>query len=81
MKKLCIHFVDTDEIITLEKDTEIVTWGNHEESNLSTILHFEVNDELLDILRKTPIMFYIYEDKSILKLYRSVYIEKMEWID
>lgn len=81
MKKLRIHFLDTDETVTLDETSDIFAWGNHEDAVLSTKIILTFDETLPGILRKQPLMFYIYEDTAILKLYRSAYIDNMEWLD
>lgn len=81
MKKLMIHFVDTSETLLLDENTSIFAWANNKEPGISTDVILEFDEHLPDNLRKRPLMFYVYEDISILKLYRSVYIDFMEWVD
>ncbi len=81
MKKLLIHFFDTQETLLLDEDSDIFAWGNHAEEGLSTSMVLTFDETLPQTLQKSPLMFYVYDDTSILKLYRSAYIDFMEWID
>lgn len=81
MKKLLIHFVDTNETLTLDENCDIFAWGNHESADLSVSLILEFDEHLPDVLCENPLMFYVYDDVAILKLYRSAYIDFMEWLD
>ena len=79
MKNLFIKFLDTEETLLLDENCALYAWGNHADENLSTSHILEFDETLPDTLRKTPLMFYVYDDVAILKLYRSVYIDYMEW--
>ena len=81
MKKLRIHFLDTEETLLLSEKCDIFAWGNHKEAGLSTSLVLTFDENLPDILLQKPLMFYVYDDVAVLKLYRSAYIDFMEWVE
>ena len=49
--------------------------------DLTKCFVLEFDEDLPDKLLKRPLMFYIYDDLPILKLYRSVYISAYQWKD
>lgn len=80
MKKLEITFKDTSEKVVIDENSLIIALGNKSTSDgltKSFILDFDKN--LPDKLLKKPLMFYIYDDLPILKLYRSIYIASYSW--
>ena len=80
MKKLEFSFSGTDEKVILDEASFIIALGNKTMSEDSTecfIIEFDEN--LPDKLLKRPLMFYIYDDLPILKLYRSAYISAYQW--
>ena len=81
MKRLKISFIDTDEIVILEEYCLITAWrsSNMKDGIVESFI-LEFDEELPNLLREKPLMFYVYDEISILKLYRSVYIKKMDWI-
>ena len=81
MKKLEISFTDTSEKVVIDKTSLIIALSNKTTPDGLTesfILNFD--EDLPDKLLKHPLMFYIYDDLPILKLYRSVYISSYQWI-
>ena len=80
MKKLEITFKDTSEKVVIDENSLIIALSNKATSDGLTesfILDFDKN--LPDKLLKKPLMFYIYDDLPILKLYRSIYIASYRW--
>lgn len=80
MKKLEITFKDTSEKVVIDENSLIIALSNKATSDDLTesfILDFDKN--LPDKLLKKPLMFYIYDDLPILKLYRSIYIASYSW--
>ena len=80
MKKLEITFKDTSEKVVIDENSLIIAFSNKATSDDLTesfILDFDKN--LPDKLLKKPLMFYIYDDLPILKLYRSIYITSYSW--
>ena len=80
MKKLEITFKDTSEKVVIDENSLIIALSNKDTSDDLTesfILDFDKN--LPDKLLKKPLMFYIYDDLPILKLYRSIYIASYSW--
>ena len=80
MKKLEITFKDTSEKVVIDENSLIIAFSNKATSDDLTesfILDFDKN--LPDKLLKKPLMFYIYDDLPILKLYRSIYIASYSW--
>lgn len=80
MKKLEITFKDTSEKVVIDETSLIIALSNKTTSDGLTenfILDFDKN--LPDKLLKKPLMFYIYDDLPILKLYRSIYIASYSW--
>jgi len=81
MKKLEIAFTDTSEKVVIDETSLIIALSNKTTPDGLTesfILAFD--EDLPDKLLKHPLMFYIYDDLPILKLYRSAYISSYEWI-
>lgn len=81
MKKLELTFEDTSEKLVLDENSLIIAISNKttiDGFTKSFILDFD--EKLPDKLLKSPMMFYIYDDVPILKLYRSVYISYYKWI-
>ena len=81
MKKLEIAFTDTSEKVVIDETALIIAIRNKTTPDGLTesfILNFD--EDLPDKLLKHPLMFYIYDDLPILKLYRSVYISSYQWI-
>ena len=82
MKKLEISFSDTDEKAILDEDSLIIAIDNKTTADdLTKCFVLEFDEDLPDKLLKRPLMFYIYDDLRILKLYRSVYISAYQWKD
>ena len=80
MKKLEITFKDTSEKVVIDENSLIIALSNKatsDELTESFILDFDKN--LPDKLLRKPLMFYIYDDLPILKLYRSIYIASYSW--
>lgn len=82
VKKLEISFFDTNEKAMIDESSLIIALGNKTSSDgFTECFILEVNEELPDKLLRRPLMFYIYDDLPILKLYRSVYISDYQWKD
>lgn len=82
MKKLELSFSDTDETVILDETALIIALGNKNTADgLTECFILEFDADLPDTLLKRPLMFYIYDDLPILKLYRSAYISAYQWID
>ena len=82
MKKLVITFSDTDEKAIIDDTSLVIAIENQTAADdLTKCLILEFDEKLPDKLLKTPLMFYIYEDAPILKLYRSMYISAYQWIE
>lgn len=82
MKKLALSFSDTDETVILDETDLIIALGSkHTADGLTECFILEFDADLPDKLLKRPLMFYVYDDLPILKLYRSAYICAYEWID
>lgn len=82
MKKLEITFFDTNEKVILDETSLVIILGNKTTSdNLTESYIIEVNEDLPGKLLNRPLMFYVYEDVPILKLYRSMYISACQWRD
>lgn len=82
MKKLELSFSETNETVLIDETALIIALGNKNTSDGFTecfILDFDT--DLPDKLLKRPLMFYIYDDLPILKLYRSAYISAYQWVD
>ena len=80
MKKLEISFSDTDEKVLIDENSLIIALGNKDAPDgLTECFILEFDEDLPDKLLKRPLMFYIYDDLPILKLYRSVYISAYQW--
>ena len=80
MKKLTISFSDTDEKVEIDETSLVIALGSQAVSDgLTECYILEVDEELPDKLIKRPLMFYIYDDLPILKLYRSAYISAYQW--
>lgn len=80
MKKLEISFFGTNETVIIDENSLIIALGNKTTSDgLTESFIIEVNEDLPDKLLKQPLMFYIYDDLPILKLYRSAYISNFQW--
>ena len=80
MKKLEIAFTDTSEKVVIDETSLIIALSNKITSDGLTESFISDFDETLpDKLLKQPLMFYIYDDVPILKLYRSVYISSYQW--
>lgn len=80
MKKLEIFFSDTNEKVIVDETSLIVALGNKPTSDsLTECFILEFDENLPDKLLKSPLMFYIYDDLPILKLYRSAYISAYQW--
>lgn len=80
MKKLEISFFDTNETVIIDETSLVIALGNKTTSDgLTECFIIEVNEDLPDKLLKQPLMFYIYDDLPILKLYRSAYISNFQW--
>lgn len=80
MKKLEIFFSDTDEKVLIDESSLIIALGSKTTSDgLTECFTLEFDEKLPDILLKRPLMFYIYDDLPILKLYRSAYISAYQW--
>lgn len=82
MKKLELSFFDTSEKVLIDENSLVIALDNKTTSDgLSKCFILEVNEDLPEILLKRPLMFYIYEDLPILKLYRSAYLSSYQWKD
>ena len=82
MKKLEISFWDTDEKVIVDEDALILAFDNKASSDgLTKCFSLELDEDLPGKLLKRPLMFYLYDDLPILKLYRSAYISCYQWID
>lgn len=82
VKKLELSFFDTNEKAMIDESSLIIALGNKTSSDgFTECFILEVNEELPDKLLRRPLMFYIYDDLPILKLYRSVYISDYQWKD
>lgn len=80
MKILEISFTDTEEKVIIDETSLIIALDNKTTSDgLTECFILELNDDLPDKLLKSPLMFYIYDDLPILKLYRSAYISSYKW--
>ena len=80
MKKLEISFTDTDEKVIIDETSLIIALDNKTTSDgLTECFILEFDDDLPGKLLKRPLMFYIYDDLPILKLYRSAYISSYQW--
>ena len=82
MKKLELSFSDTNEKVIIDETSLIIALGNKTTSDgLTECFILEFGKDLPDKLSKRPLMFYIYDDLPILKLYRSTYISAYHWIN
>lgn len=82
MKKLELSFFDTSEKVLIDENSLVIALDNKTTSDgLTECFILEVNEDLPQILSKRPLMFYIYEDLPILKLYRSAYLSSYQWKD
>lgn len=80
MKKLEIAFTDTNETVVLDETSLIIALSNKTTPDgLTESFILDFNEDLPDKLLKRPLMFYVYEDQPILKLYRSAYISSYQW--
>lgn len=80
MKKLEIAFTDTSEKVLIDETSLIIALSNQTTSDgLTESFILDFDEDLPDKLLKHPLMFYIYDDVPILKLYRSVYISSYQW--
>ena len=80
MKKLEITFKNKRKKVVIDENSLIIALSNKATSDgltKSFILDFDKN--LPDKLLRKPLMFYIYDDLPILKLYRSIYIASYSW--
>ena len=81
MKKLEISFTDTSEKVVIDETSLIIALSNKTTPDgLTESFILDFDEDLPDKLLKHPLMFYIYDDLPILKLYRSVYISSYQWI-
>ncbi|EEM1159095.1 hypothetical protein ABLE14_003892 [Salmonella enterica] len=81
MKRLEIIFKDTTEKVVIDENSLIIVISNKKTDRLTEVYILEFDESLPDKLLKKPLMFYIYDDLPILKLYRSVYISSCKWLD
>lgn len=82
MKKLEISFSDTNEKVIIDETSLVIALGNKNTSEgLTECFILEFDEDLPDKLLKRPLMFYVYDDLPILKLYRSAYISAYQWIN
>ena len=82
MKKLELSFLDTSEKVLIDENSLVIALDNKTTSDgLTECFILEVNEDLPQTLSKRPLMFYIYEDLPILKLYRSAYLSSYQWKD
>ena len=82
MRKLEISFENTEEKATIDENSLVIALSNKTTPDgLTECFPLEVDESLPGILTNRPLMFYIYDDLPILKLYRSVYISSYQWID
>ena len=82
MKRLEISFSDTDEKVIIDETSLIIAIDNKTATDgLTECCIMELDEDLPNKLLKRPLMFYIYDDLPILKLYRSVYISDYQWND
>ena len=82
MKQLEISFFDTDEKVVIDETALIIAIDNKTTSDgLTKCFSLEFDEALPNTLLKRPLMFYIYDDLPILKLYRSAYISEYRWKD
>ena len=82
MKRLEISFSDTDEKVIIDETSLIIATDNKTTTDgLTECFIMELDEDLPNNLLKRPLMFYIYDDLPILKLYRSAYISDYQWND
>ena len=82
MRKLDLSFSETNEKVVIDETSLIIALGNKTTSDgLTECFILEFGNDLPNKLTKHPLMFYIYEDLPILKLYRSAYISAYKWIN
>ncbi|MBU9736289.1 hypothetical protein [Diplocloster agilis] len=82
MKRLEISFSDTDEKVIIDETSLIIAIDNKTTTDgLTECFIMELDEDLPNNLLKRPLMFYIYDDLPILKLYRSAYISDYQWND
>lgn len=80
MKKLELSFFDTSEKVIIDETSLIMAIDNKTTADgLTKCFTLEVDESLPDQLLKRPLMFYVYDDLPILKLYRSIYISSYQW--
>lgn len=80
MKKLEIFFSGTDEIAVVDETSLVIAIDNKTATDdLTKCFVIEMDEDLPNKLLKRPLMFYIYDDLPILKLYRSAYISGFQW--
>lgn len=80
MKKLEITFTNTSEKLVINETSLIIALSNKTTPNgLTESFILDFDEDLPDKLLKHPLMFYIYDDLPILKLYRSIYISSYQW--
>lgn len=80
MKKLEITFTNTSEKLVINETSLIIALSNKTTLNgLTESFILDFDEDLPDKLLKHPLMFYIYDDLPILKLYRSIYISSYQW--
>lgn len=78
MKRLEISFSDTDEKVIIDETSLIIAIDNKTTTDgLTECFIMELDEDLPNKLLKRPLMFYIYDDLPILKLYRSAYISRL----
>ena len=82
MRRLEITFFDTMEKAVIDEASLVIALNNKTTSDsLTECFIIEVDENLPDKLLNRPLMFYIYDDLPILKLYRSAYISNYQWIN
>lgn len=80
MKKLELSFFDISEKALIDETALIIALDNKTTADgMTQSFILEFDDDLPDKLLKRPLMFYIYDDLPILKLYRSAYISSYQW--
>ena len=80
MKKLEISFTDTSEKVVIDETSLIIALSSKTTPDgLTESFILDFDETLPDKLLKHPLMFYIYDDLPILKLYRSIYISSYQW--
>ena len=80
MKRQEISFFDTDEKVIVDENALVIALDNKTTPDgLTRCIILEADGNLPKKLLERPLMFYIYDDVPILKLYRSAYISSYQW--